>query len=134
MKISFDYDMTLGEPFIQEIAKMFIKCNADVWVLTSRTSDRVYDDGKLIGFRGWNTDLRIVTKKLGIPEDKIIYTEGAFKWKAFFHNKFDLHFDDMYNEVENIHRRGGKALLVGYDMFDQASELFAVDDLNTLLK
>lgn len=134
MKISFDYDMTLSEPYVQTLASLLVKAGADVWVVTARHDDKVMSVGKVIGHQGHNMDLRRVIEKVGIPHEKVIYTNGDWKYKVYFDRQFELHFDDMFNEVENINRRGGKAVLVDYSMHDQAYELFSVDNLNELIE
>ncbi len=119
MKISFDYDMTLSEPHIRELAKLLIKAGADVWVLTSRQDDYIRDEnGAILGTSSQNSDLYQVIKYLEIPKNKVIYTNGAFKQGEYARGGFDLHFDDMWDEVEMINRNGGKALLVDMQLYD----------------
>jgi len=113
IKISFDFDMTLGERHIQELASLLILAGADVWILTARVDDYIRDENKkIIGYNGYNHDLRQVARRLGIPKDKILFTGGARKVKMYQEHKFDMHFDDMWDEVEAINRVGGKAMLV----------------------
>ena len=133
MKISVDFDCTLGEPYIQQLAKLLILGGADVWVLTSRTDDYIRWEGKIIGHQGFNMDLYRVCEKVGIPKDKIIFTGGPFKYKLFLEHKFDLHFDDDFKEVELINRNGGRAMLVDLHLADIAFELHNVTDLNKYL-
>jgi uncharacterized protein YajQ (UPF0234 family) len=134
LKISFDYDCTLSEPFIQKIAEVFIKSGCDVWVLTSRKDDTIIENGKIIGHSGFNMDLRRTIERLGIPFEKVIFTDGDYKHRYFFENEFDIHFDDAFDEIENINRRGGNALYVGYRLFDHAFEInqFNSDGLDKL--
>jgi hypothetical protein len=106
LKISFDFDCTLGETHIQELVKLLIAVGTDVWVLTSRQDD------KEIGHCGFNMDLYRICDKLGIPKHKVIYTNGALKWGEYCRMGFDMHFDDMWDEVEEINKNGGKAFLV----------------------
>lgn len=114
MKISFDFDGTLAEPEIQDIAKMLISSGADVWIVTARFDDNVLDhEGKRIGYLGHNYYIREVAKYLGIPKDKIIYTCGHLKVDVYFKEKFDYHYDDMLEEVNAINEKGGNAFLVG---------------------
>jgi hypothetical protein len=133
MKISIDFDMTLGETYIQQLAKLLILGGADVWVLTGRIDDQIKCENKIIGYHGFNKDLRGVCDKVGIPYEKIIYTDGIFKYKKFFEHKFDLHFDDDFKEVEMINRNGGKAMLVDLHLGDIAYEIHNVTDLNKYL-
>jgi hypothetical protein len=100
MKISFDFDSTLTEENNQKLAKKFIDDGHEVWITTSRLSS---DHGRS---KGWpwiitqNDKLFAIAKDLGIPEDKIKFTEGDDKWKCLY--TFDIHFDDDYVEIELI--------------------------------
>lgn len=97
MNISFDFDSTLSEPYIQRLAKKFIEEGNNVFITTSRANKVggwVVPDG--------NSDLERIAKKLGI--ERVIYTGGEDKW-LFLPSDTHLHFDDDMNEVEliNIH-------------------------------
>lgn len=100
MKVSFDFDSTLSEEKNQKIAKKFIDNGDEVWITTSRLSS---DHGRA---KGWpwiirqNEQLFEVAKELGIPEDRIKFTEGEDKWKFLY--TFDIHFDDDEYEIESI--------------------------------
>lgn len=130
MKISFDFDGCLGEKHMQMLAQLLIMAGADVWVITSRHDDNLYDEnGAFQGYRGTNIDVRNVCSKVGIPHHKIIYTNGAFKVNEYAKGSFDMHFDDMFDEVEAIQRNGGKALLVDFSVYDLKQALDSVDDV-----
>ncbi len=134
MKISIDFDMTLGEPYIQQLAKLLILGGADVWVLTARNDDSIICNGEFSGYYGYNKDLRNVCERVGIPKEKVLYTNGTYKYKLFLENKFDLHFDDDFKEVEMINRNGGKAMLVDFHLADLAYEIHNITDLNKYLE
>lgn len=91
MKISFDFDSTLGEDRIQRLAKVMIDNGNDVWITTSRMDEEH-------GGPNWNREVFAVAKKLEIPREKIRFTNGADKW--LFLNGFDIHFDDDQIEIE----------------------------------
>jgi hypothetical protein len=99
LKIAFDYDDTLTDPFIFELAKRLIRCGHDVWIMTARSSYEQYlekcDDYGIIpkSKDERNIDLMETASKLGI-EDKIVYTNLDDKKDAFMSHKFDLLFDD----------------------------------------
>ncbi len=118
LKISFDFDKTLSTSNVQALAKLLIAAGADVWVLTARHDDFIRFNGKIIGHSNWNDDVRNVMKAVGIPEDKVIYTSGAFKAKTYQENEFDMHFDDDWNEVDEINKIGGNAFLVDMKISD----------------
>lgn len=134
MKISFDFDGTLGEPYLQNLAKLLI-CNcADIFIITSRCDDTVFtEDGGFIGYLGNNTDLRDVAKKLNIPSSNIYFTDGDFKWKKIKELEIDLHFDDQFDEIEMIRRNGGKGILVDMNVYDLL-DAFNVEDIEVYFK
>lgn len=100
MKISFDFDSTLTEVINQKLANKFISEGHEVWITTSRLSS---DHGRS---KGWpwiitqNETLFKLAEEIGIPEDKIKFTEGDYKWKSLY--TFDIHFDDDTLEIELI--------------------------------
>ena len=102
MKISFDFDSTLTEVINQKLAKKFISEGHEVWITTSRLSS---DHGRS---KGWpwiitqNETLFKLAEEIGIPEDKIKFTEGEHKWKSLY--TFDIHFDDDILEIELINQ------------------------------
>jgi hypothetical protein len=113
MKISFDYDGTLADFKIQELAKSFVAAGHDVWVLTSRFDDAAFDEnGKVIGHYGHNMDIRRVCDRVGIPNDKVLFTNGKLKKDTYFKHNFDIHYDDLVEEVDAINENGGCAFLV----------------------
>jgi|LakMenEpi03Aug12_release.lakeMendotaPanAssembly.Ray.scaffolds.fasta_scaffold897138_2 hypothetical protein len=100
MKISFDFDSTLSEEKNQKLAKKFINAGHDVWITTKRLSS---EHGKSKGWK-WiitqNEELFEIAEELGIPKDKIKFTEGEDKWKSLYN--FDIHFDDDIVEIDLI--------------------------------
>jgi hypothetical protein len=102
MIVSFDFDNTLDQKWIQDIAKIFINADCEVHITTSRVSGR-------------NVDLETVAKELGIT--RINYTEGAYKSETLKVIGADIHFDDMEDEVDKINKETDcNALLVGFDI------------------
>lgn len=101
-KISFDFDGTLSENYIQELAH-FLKHVAELWVCTSRAPGKQNDK-----------DLKPIVQSLNIPAERILYTDGGMKWSMLNHYGIDIHFDDMEDEIVEINNRDGcKGLLVG---------------------
>jgi len=106
MKISFDFDGTLTEYAIKETARTFIQSGHDVWVVTARADCN------------YNADLWGVCKYIGLPKDKVIFTNGDLKFYEYEKGNFELHYDDEWDEVLNINRVGGTAILVNPDFQD----------------
>tara|TARA_R110002012_G_scaffold321174_1_gene547894 strand:+ start:3762 stop:4112 length:351 start_codon:yes stop_codon:yes gene_type:complete len=101
MKISFDFDGTLSTEEMQTLCTKCIKYGIEVFVTTSRSKTI---NKKLVN----NDDLYVVTDMLGIPRTNIIFT--AFKDKYSFTKKFDLHFDDNFEEIFLINQHQSKCL------------------------
>lgn len=93
MKISFDFDFTLSEKTIQDIAESYIKMGNDVYITTTRFRWSQDDDYK-------NKDLYSIARKLNIDQSKIRFTNGDAKYKYL--EDFDIHYDDDLIEIELI--------------------------------
>jgi len=91
----------------------------DVWIVTARCDDRKQKPDMAL-INSWNRDLFSVAERLKIPPEKIVMTEGDFKWKTLERLNIDLHFDDVPEEVELIIRNNRKAVLI-WDEFCSAS-------------
>lgn len=98
LKVAFDYDDTLTDDVLFQLAKRMIRKGHDVWIMTVRTSNEQYlEHYKRMNLEpkleGRNVDLLRDAKELGI-EDKIIYTDGEDKLEFYQEHQFDLLFDD----------------------------------------
>ena len=111
LKISFDFDCTLSEHHIQLIAQSMVAAGHDVWIVTARCDDRLHIPNLAL-INSVNRDLFRIAEKLKIPVEKIIMTEGDFKWRTLEKLNIDLHFDDVPEEVELIVRNNRKAILI----------------------
>lgn len=117
LKISFDFDGTLSVPMIQNLAKILIASGADVWIVTARFDNTFYS-GNTKFVVNINSDVRYIADIVGIPHNKIIFTNGSLKRNTYFDEGFDIHFDDMWDEVEEINKCGGNAMLVDFSAPD----------------
>lgn len=92
MRISFDFDCTLGEHIMQKLADIIISSNkyCDVYIVTARCE------------KDSNKDLFSVAEGLGIPKTNIHFTEGAWKWQTIKKLNIDIHYDDVPEECELI--------------------------------
>ncbi len=114
MKVSFDFDNTLSEPCIQSIAKSLVDSGHDVWVITARAI--FFSEIEPIKYLTiFNKDIVKVCEEIGIDLSKVIITGGSLKHDYYINGKFDLHFDDDWEEVLEINNRGGNAVLVNPD-------------------
>lgn len=90
LKISFDFDCTLGETIIQKISSSLLKDN-EIFIVTARCFGQSH-----------NRDLHQVAKRLGIKDENIHFTEGGWKWQKIKELEIDMHFDDVPEECELI--------------------------------
>lgn len=88
-KVSYDYDDTLSTERGQALAKKDIAAGKTVYIVTRRhRSQEVLD----------------LAKELGIPESRVIFTNGAMKWNAIRHLGIGTHHDNNQNELNLIKR------------------------------
>lgn len=92
MKISFDFDGTLSEHHIQFLAQKAINEGHDVYITTSRFSNK--------DIPHFNRDLFFISDKLGIKRESIRFCDGAPKYKMLI--GFDVHYDDDSFALEDI--------------------------------
>lgn len=106
-KISFDFDSTLERKIIQEYAKeLLLRDDIEVWIVTTRWND----DEKYKRFfhtttnvEVTNRDLWEVAKELGIPKERVHFTNMWDKWHFFAtHDNFIWHLDDDFTEIREI--------------------------------
>jgi len=107
--VSFDFDDTLGFPAVQEYAKMLIDRGIEVWIVTTRYDDpQKYLPDFLVtinvipeNLKDEHNRLFNVADELGIPRERIVFTNMEYKYK-FFRDKpqFIWHLDDNRVECE----------------------------------
>lgn len=103
MKISFDFDSTLDRESVQKLAKQIIAMGHEVYIVTSRWDDKNatihYHQSDV------NADLYKVAEELGIPKERIIFTNMIWKAEYFMNNPdFLFHLDDNLTEIKEIHK------------------------------
>lgn len=93
MKISFDFDNTLSEGWVQSMAMAFVDAGFDIWVTTSRRQSD-------------SAEVYAVCDEIGIPRENCQFTH--FEDKVKFLDGFNVHFDDDTYEIDLINRDKGK--------------------------
>jgi hypothetical protein len=88
-RISFDYDDTLSTQKGEEKALDLIKQGKDVYIITRRN-------------KALSSSVYAKANKLGIPSDRVHFTEGKLKWSEVEMLKIDIHYDNNQNEVDKI--------------------------------
>lgn len=105
-KISFDFDSTLSEDYVQIICKSFLDKPEmfDVYVVTTRFNDVFHK----------NLDLFKITDSLNISREKIHFTFGDFKFKKLKELNINIHFDDMPDEILFCYQHGINGIMVNF--------------------
>jgi hypothetical protein len=105
IRISFDFDGTLEHKHIQEYAKELIDRGIEVWIVTSRFGDaekyKAYFS-TTTGVEITNNDLFEVASNLGIPNERIHFTDMMDKWRFLQDKDFIWHLDDDWCENRQI--------------------------------
>lgn len=97
MKISFDFDGTLSQIGVQKFCFDLIQRGYDIWITTSRI---LYLNGSI----PVHDDLMLVANSLGIPEERIHFTNAEFKSEYLENNNFNIHIDDDPFELIKIEK------------------------------
>jgi len=108
VKVSFDFDCTLDRKCMQDYAALAMSKGVEAWIVTSRLDDKTYSlkyfTSLDIGILA-NADLYEVSSNLGIPRDRVVFTNGEYKWHFFKANPgFAWHIDDDWMENNYIIR------------------------------
>jgi hypothetical protein len=97
-KVSFDFDGTLTNRKVLEVAKQKIREGNKVFIVTKRSPDN---------------QVMKVAKELGIPDSRVIFTNHGPKWKYLKRLGIDYHYDNMKDEVDEINSKTDtKAIIV----------------------
>lgn len=111
IKVSIDVDGTLLRESIQRYARELINLGVDVWITTRRfenidsyTRDFQRQYG-IINLAREHQKLFDICKELGIPREKIRFTNMDNKYKYLGENEgFLWHLDDDYEECKEINQ------------------------------
>ena len=88
-KVSFDFDGTISTKRGQDMATKFMNEGKIVYIVTRRNetmSGQVYK----------------VAEKLNISKNKIIFTNGKYKWEAIKKLDIGVHYDNNQQEIDLI--------------------------------
>jgi hypothetical protein len=106
IKVSFDFDGTLERESVQKYAKELVDRGHEAWIVTSRFGDderykTFFMTTTPVGLT--NADLFEIAQKIGIPRERIHFTEMEDKWPFMkFYHEFLWHLDDDWIENKNI--------------------------------
>ena len=106
IKVSFDFDGTLERESIQRYAKELVERGHEVWIVTSRFGD---DERYKTFFQTTipvgrtNEDLFEIAASLGIPRERVHFTDMDDKWPFFkYYQEMLWHIDDDWLENKEI--------------------------------
>jgi hypothetical protein len=105
IKVSFDFDGTLEYKPVQSYAKELIDRGIEVWVVTSRFGDELLYQkffNTTTGIKITNNDLHKIANDLGIPNERIHFTNMEDKWVWLKDKEFLWHLDDDWIENKGI--------------------------------
>lgn len=106
LKCSFDFDGTLEHKPIQEYARELMgREEIEVWITTTRFGDdekykRFFDTTTNVDLT--NNDLWDIAEDLGIPKERIHFTDMKDKWPYIKEMGFLWHIDDDWVENRQI--------------------------------
>jgi hypothetical protein len=105
VRVSFDYDETLSEPHIRMYAEELIERGVEVWIVTSRSDTPEHIQRFRVRPESWgkiNSDIDEDAKELGIPSERVIFTDFSPKYKFLENKNFLWHLDNDNVETEEI--------------------------------
>jgi hypothetical protein len=101
-KISIDYDDTLSTQRGKDLARRLMNEGNDLYIVTRRYSTESYDVYR-------------IAEQLGIPRDKVHFTQGRMKWQKLKELGIQRHIDNNPDEIADINKN---APLIRADKFE----------------
>lgn len=125
-KVSFDFDGTLEREIIQEYAKELVEAGHEVWIVTTRYDNEtaktvnwrmIAQDSDTIDYPTYvkekNEELFAIADEVGIPRERIKFTNMAWKYSFLRDEGFDLHLDDNPKELNLINQHSKSTGAIG---------------------
>ena len=101
-KISFDFDGTLARKDIHAFAKEMAVAGHEVWIVTSRFADEEAMSKNWHWIPGQNEKVFAAAEDIGIPRERIVFTNMSPKIDFLKGKEFSLHLDDDVDELMGI--------------------------------
>lgn len=117
-KISFDFDSTLSRKDVQKYAKELVDNGYEVWIVTSRCSDEYALSKGWHWVENQNQKLYEVAELVGIPRERIEFTNHVDKIEFLKDKEFIFHLDDDVDELIAIMESGDSCKQVNVDHFE----------------
>jgi len=105
ISLSFDFDGTIELPSIKEYARELIIKGYDVWITTTRFGDDALYKAEYHTTHHvdeTNFELFDLIKDIGLPLEKVHFTNMDNKWPYLKENNFVWHIDDDWTENKMI--------------------------------
>lgn len=120
IKVSFDYDGTLALPNVESYCKELIgRDNIEVWVVTARLSDETISNTHQPWLKSnSNDDLWKTCERLGIPKERVVFTENVEKIEYLKDKGFVFHLDDDTYELMEILESEDKCVPISVGQHD----------------
>jgi hypothetical protein len=118
MKVSFDFDSTLSNLYVQDFARELVNSGHEVWITTSRFSDEDAKERNWHWLGNRNKILFEVARKCGIHKSRIQFTSGSPKSEFLEGKGFVFHLDDDDVELFDIIESGDPCLPVDVNCND----------------
>lgn len=99
-RISFDFDGTIDQEWVQEIAKTFIKNGDSVFIVTSRCP--LHE----------NRDVWEVCDKLGLSHNRVFMVDIFPKFNEIIRLQVDIHFENDFMEFLSLRNNGVNCVLI----------------------
>ena len=106
LKVSIDFDGTLERESVQTYARELVERGIEVWIVTSRFGDderykSFFQTTIPVGLT--NKDLFEIALELGIPKERVHFTDMDDKWPFLkYWDNFLWHLDDDWVENRDI--------------------------------
>ena len=120
IKVSFDYDGTLALPNVERYCKELIgRDNIEVWVVTARLRDETISNTHQPWLKSnSNDDLWKTCERLGIPKERVVFTENVEKIEYLKDKGFVFHLDDDTYELMEILESEDKCVPISVGQHD----------------
>lgn len=107
-RISFDFDHTMTRKDVRSIAEHLISQGYELWIVTSRYSNDY----------AMNEKVFTTAEELGIPSQRIIFTNRVPKIEFLEGKNFLIHFDDDVDELMAIMQSKDSCIPINVDHSD----------------
>ena len=117
-RISFDFDYTMTRKDVRSIAEHLIAKGYELWIVTSRYDNTYALDEGWDWIPGQNEKVFTTAEELGIPKERIIFTNRIPKIEFLTGKGFLVHLDDNVDELIAIMQSKDNCIPINVDNSD----------------